>query len=614
MIKFQHTQARKKLEKRIFSRLLLAILPMLAMVVFTYFSLFDLPENKKVILQLICENGANDIQRFFQTQRDTFNYWIEDDIYGMSIEFQTIDELKKHFRSLIKTHKGFCHLALTDLNGKVIVATSSHDHHGQVEKDITGYTIKEITDMNGNENFFEKYVASQFIKMTGLDNYYTCVFGFKTRDTSGHHNGFFLAYIDWETMKNKTEMVHNEMKNKGFGQATVALIEHSSGIAISHTNPGLERKKVYKDHLLDNWLEEGKSGKFHKQTADKRIEYVSFFPVDTNNVENDQSFSNKVNKLSLATFVPETLIMHDVRKIFWTSAISAIVCSLFVFLVGFLISKGVKGPLGLVVAEINTASEELKIAAKHQLTNTANQVTGTAELNTNIEEQVASSRQLAEIANNFVSVAEATDRSANMGKQSLEATVSGVEAIKSQVEKIAENMLALNEKTQQMNIALDIINELSAQTTILSYNATIEAAGAGESGKRFSAIAEQIMKLATKATESTKDISFLVEDIQKGGNKTILTTEEGSKSVNRGMQLLLETVNHFDNIQTSAEENLTSAKEMDMTISQQTNAIEQAADSIRNIQFAAEDVKQSSEETLRTAEQMLSMARKLAEL
>jgi len=613
MIKFQHTQARKKLEKRIFSRLLLAILPMLAMVVFTYFSLLDLPENNKVIMQLICENGANDIKRFFQSQRDTFRYWIQDDIYGMSIEFQTTEEVKKHFQSLIKTHKGFCHLALTDLNGKIIVATSSQIDHSKIDKDNTGYTIKDIIDMDTNDNCFEKYVASQFIKMIGHDNYYTCVFGYKTKDTSGKHNGYFLAYIDWDAMCKKIDIVHNEMKNKGFGLANVALIEHASGIAFSHSNSDMKRKKIYKDQLLDTWLDEGKSGQFHKQNADIN-QYVSFFPVDTNNIANDQFSLSKKNNLSLAAFVPEKLIMYEVRKIFWTSAISAIVCSLFVLLVGLLISKAVKGPLGLVVAEINTASEELKIAAKHQLTNTANQVTGTAELNTNIEEQVASSRQLAEIANNFVSVAEATDTSANQGKKSLEATVTGVEAIKSQVEKIASNMLSLNEKTQQMNIALDIINELSAQTTILSYNATIEAAGAGEAGKRFSAIAEQIMKLANKATESTKDISFLVEDIQKGGNKTILTTEEGITSVDRGMQLLLETVNHFDSILTSAEENLTSAKEMDMTISQQTNAIEQAADSIRSIQFAAEDVKQSSEETLRTAEQMLSMARKLAEL
>jgi hypothetical protein len=593
----------KKIEKKIYSRLLLSLLPMLAMVVMTYHTSKNLPENNKIILQLISENGANEIKRFLQVQREIFNHWIQNDIFGMSIEFQTFDELQKHFNHLQQSYRIFSHLLLTDVTGKKII-----DLTGDKNAQLSSQTILNLIEEHKHFKIFEHYVCKNRNPNNACQ--YTCIFGFQTMDTNGNHNGYFLAAIDWSRMHTVVKGIHDEIKQKGFENARMALIELETGHPISQSSFKMSKNKIFNEKALDLWIREGKNQSFQKLLIDNQNHYVSFLSVDPAEIP----YPSYESHLCLAVFVPEKSIMTERRTIVFISALSAFICSLFVILVGFLIIRGVKGPLDLAVAEINTASEELKIAAKHQLSNTANQVTSTSELNTNIEEQVASSRQLADIAYNFVAAAEATNTSANLGKNSLENTVSGIEIIKTQVEKIAENMLSLNEKTQQMSLALDIINELSAQTTILSYNATIEAVGAGDAGKRFSAIAEQIMKLANKATESTKDISVLVEDIQKGGNKTILTTEDGIKSVENGMQMILETVDHFDSIQTSADQNLISAKEMDMTISQQKLAIEQAADAIRNIQNAAEDVKNSSEETLRTAEQMLSMSRKLAEL
>jgi len=593
----------KKIEKRIYYRLLFSLLPMLVMVLMTYYSSRDLPENNKVLLQLISQNGANELKNYLQSQREVFNHWIENDIFGMSIEFQTYDELQKHFDSLYQSHRDFSLLLLTDVTGKRILNVPRDEN-----ENLSQEVLSNIIEKHQQLSVFEYYVCKE--RKMNDECQYTCIFGFKTMDTKGKHNGYFFASIDWSKMSDKIRKIHDELKQKNFGDAQITLVEIASGYAIGHSKHKMIRKKMFTQAQLNSWVQEGKVHTLLKKEHNGQTRYISFCSVDPNELP----YHSYESQLCLALIVPEELIMAEIRRIVWISSISAILCSIFVILVGFLIIKGVKGPLELAIAEINTASEELKIAAKHQLSNTANQVTSTTELNTNIEEQVTSSRQLADITNNFVAAAEATNTSANLGKNSLENTVSGIEVIKTQVEKIAENMLSLNEKTQQMSLALDIINELSAQTTILSYNATIEAVGAGDAGKRFSAIAEQIMKLANKATESTKDISILVEDIQKGGNKTILTTEDGIKSVENGMQMILETVDHFDSIQTSADQNLISAKEMDMTISQQRIAIEQAADSIRNIQTAAEDVKNSSEETLRTAEQMLSMSRKLAEL
>ena len=124
-------------------------------------------------------------------------------------------------------------------------------------------------------------------------------------------------------------------------------------------------------------------------------------------------------------------------------------------------------------------------------------------------------------------------------------------------------MIVLGEKTKQMDLAVEMINELSGQTTILSYNTTIEAEGAGHEGRRFSALVEPIMKLANKAVESSKEIRSLIEGVQKSSNTTLLATDEGMKAVAAGKKHAEDSNNHFDAILNASEETLTAAKEID---------------------------------------------------
>jgi methyl-accepting chemotaxis protein len=197
---------------------------------------------------------------------------------------------------------------------------------------------------------------------------------------------------------------------------------------------------------------------------------------------------------------------------------------------------------------------------------------------------------------------------------SLEKAVEGVSLIGSTMEEITQNILALGEKSQQMGLVLELIKELAEQTTILSFNAGIEAAGAGEAGTRFGAVAEQIMNLANKAGESTKEVRHLIEDVQQSTNKTVLITEEGMKTVDEGKSRIRDTTGHFETILRAAEENMVTAKETEMTVTQQTTAIGQVTVAVQNVQVTAGDVKSSTQQTLDTAQYLLNMAGGLAQI
>ncbi|MBF0100591.1 MAG: MCP four helix bundle domain-containing protein [Desulfobacterales bacterium] len=260
--------------------------------------------------------------------------------------------------------------------------------------------------------------------------------------------------------------------------------------------------------------------------------------------------------------------------------------------------------------ELIIASEELTLASKKQEESSTQQANDTIQISATMEELVQQSKQISKTAKDMLISADLTNTTASEGKKTLQKAVDGMEKIKTKVKDVVMNMSDLGEKSQQMSSALDIVNDLSEQTTILSYNATIEAAGAGEAGKRFSAIAERIMNLANQAIDSTKKIKALIEDVQKSTDKTVLSTEEGVKVVDEGSKWILSTREQFDHIVDNANKNLTAAKEIEKTISQQSFAIEDSTQRILNIKNTAEEILKNSNTTLNTAEKILSMSRR----
>jgi hypothetical protein len=106
-------------------------------------------------------------------------------------------------------------------------------------------------------------------------------------------------------------------------------------------------------------------------------------------------------------------------------------------------------------------------------------------------ELMATSRQIAESAQRVAHVAEETSSAARAGDNTVQKTHESVSGIKRQVDLIVTHMLDLGKKSQQIGGILEIINELAEQTNILAINATIEASGAGDAGKRFGVVAER---------------------------------------------------------------------------------------------------------------------------
>src|SRR6202035_508390 len=143
-------------------------------------------------------------------------------------------------------------------------------------------------------------------------------------------------------------------------------------------------------------------------------------------------------------------------------------------------------------------------------------------------------RQIAESARRVAQNAEQTAGSARSGHGTVDLTQDSIAGIRRQVDQIVTHMLELGKKSQEIGSVLDIVSELAEQTNILAINATIEAAGAGEAGKRFAVVADEIRKLADRVGVATQEERTLIDDVRSAVNTTVMATETGSKAVDAG--------------------------------------------------------------------------------
>ena len=152
---------------------------------------------------------------------------------------------------------------------------------------------------------------------------------------------------------------------------------------------------------------------------------------------------------------------------------------LFATITAVLLGRALSRQIGSAVHHVRSSSAELQGSANQQATGARETATALSEVTTTMSELVATSRQIAESAQQVAKIAEETAHAARSGDETVATTQESIEGIRRQVNLIVGHMLDLGKKSQQIGSVLDIINELAEQTNILSINATIEAAGAG---------------------------------------------------------------------------------------------------------------------------------------
>ncbi len=266
------------------------------------------------------------------------------------------------------------------------------------------------------------------------------------------------------------------------------------------------------------------------------------------------------------------------------------------------------------IQQLSTSANELMAISTQQAAGSTEQATAVQQATTTSEEISATAKQVAENAGRVETLADNAAASSTEGLSAVATAVEGMTVLKAQVQSIAEAMLGLGENSQKIGGIIDIIDEISDQTNLLSLNAAIEAAGAGEAGKRFSIVANEVRRLADRTADATNQVKVLIAQIQQATNGTIMLTEEGTKGVDAASSLVANISEALEKITAAVVETTSAASEIKLMTQQQTTASEQMTETIAEVRDVAVQVAASSQETSQSITELTGLAERLQDL
>jgi CHASE3 domain sensor protein len=270
--------------------------------------------------------------------------------------------------------------------------------------------------------------------------------------------------------------------------------------------------------------------------------------------------------------------------------------------------------IGAAVTQVQTSSTELQAVATQQATGSKEQATAMSQIATTIGELLATSRQITEGARRVAEIAQTATTAAGAGGDTVRQAHESMAGIQREVERIADHMRALGQTSQRIGAVLDIVSELAEQTNILAINASIEAAGAGETGLRFGVVADEIRKLADRVAGSAKEIRALVDEVRTAVETTVVATEAGAATVASGTRQFDEVGAAFSQIAGLVDTTRDAGREIELSTKQQMTAVEQVNQAIVSVAQASRESEAGAGQTQQTASQLAGLSRELLRL
>jgi twitching motility protein PilJ len=265
-------------------------------------------------------------------------------------------------------------------------------------------------------------------------------------------------------------------------------------------------------------------------------------------------------------------------------------------------------------SDVSTSANEILVASEQMASGATQQDQEITNTSSAVEELTVSMKQ---VSNNAEASAEAARRAleaAEQGNRSVRDTLEGMQRIRASVQATGKKIKSLGDRSLEISEIINVINDITEQTNLLALNAAIEAARAGEAGRGFAVVADEVRKLAEHSRSATKDIAALIKAIQAETSEAVVVMEEGTKEVEVGARLADQAGKALEAISTVVRQSAELVQEISLASKQQVRGTEGVANAMQIISNITRQTSQGARQTTRTVEHMVKLSEQLNEV
>jgi len=475
---------------------------------------------------VVLENGSGALNAHLESQQSIFRTWVADDVYGLSVEFETTDELGSMFKDMKAAAPGFAAVLLTDPNGTIMQSVPENLNGQALGSESTLLLSKELCTVP-----FENPMLEELGNSLGK----SLAFVYPGHDSSEEVNCFLVGVLDWNALQDLTATVGAELGNNGFPGARTTFVSLQQGTVLGHSLADQQGNAFNPDSDESDWLSDaGARGRSYVFAGESGKEVRLWAGIRNHE---DLDFSSPVSEpgsdFKLIASIPEADILQSAKKAFRSGLIIASVSCVFLVMLILALSRMIAGPIKKAVnfAQIIASGDleqRLEIESKDevgQLTHALDNMADSLEKKAKLAEAIADGdlSQQAELASESDSLGKALQRMNDNLTNILRGVDNEADHIDTSSTGIASANRSLSHDAMQQAAALEEISssmtEINSQTqanaeSAANANTQSDAVhkAADEGAGRMGAMIQAMEEISNSSQEISKIIK-VIDDI-----------------------------------------------------------------------------------------------------